>query len=233
MQTESTRSGSGGGSVGASEGREGAGRARGAWRRSVTVDGAVGVLQRRGGSWVLANDTELRVLEALGGSGAARGRLWAVAAALDAEMVQACDARRLCRLLGEIASGAPQRVRVPADMWGAVAYACVCWDDDAGAGWLMWALSARLDANLVRDWLPGPGWNAEIWQHELPERGFGRPIGWVCEMPEEFWHKLRSHHSEALQLAAVASEPLTPPGVLAEMAAGSSRGVSITCRRCF
>ena len=193
-------------------------RARGAWRRSVAVDGAVGVLQRREGCWVLANDGELRVLEALGGSGTARGRLWAVAAALDAEMVPADDAQRLCRLLGDIASEEPQLVRVPDHMWGSVAYACVCWDHEAGPGWLMWALSARLDANLVRDWLPGPGWGAQAWEHELPERGFGRPTGWIFEMPEGFWHTLGSHHSEDLQLAAVASDPLTPRRVLAELA---------------
>ena len=182
------------------------------------MDGAVGVLQRREGCWVLSNDDELRVLEALGGSATARGRLWAVAAALDAEMVHADDAQRLCRLLGRIASEEPQLVRVPDDLWGSVAYACVCWDHEAGPGWLMWALSARLDANLVRDWLPGPGWGAQAREHEMPERGFGRPTGWIFEMPEGFWHTLGSHHSEDLRLAAVASDPLTPRRVLAELA---------------
>lgn len=210
---EDTHSGSDGGG-----GAPGVRRARGARRRSLAVDGAVGVLQRRDGRWVLANDDELRVLEALGGSATARGRLWAVAAALDAEMVHADDARRLCRLLGRIASEEPQLVLVPDHLWEAAAYACVCWDHEAGPDWLMWALSARLDANLVRDWLPGPGWGAQAWEHELPERGFDRPTGWILGMPEGFWHMLESHHSEDLRLAEVASDPLTPRRVLAALA---------------
>ena len=87
----------------------------------------------------------------------ARGRLLALAAALDAGAVQGGDLRRLSRLLGEMASGVPCLVRVPGHLLGAVAYACAFWDSAAGWRWLGWALSARLDANLVRDWMPGPG----------------------------------------------------------------------------
>ena len=66
---------------------------------------------------------------------------------------------------GSIASGVPCLVRVPGHMLGAVAYACAFWGNPAGWGWLGWALSARLDANLVRDWMPGPGRESLDWQH--------------------------------------------------------------------
>ena len=85
---------------------------------------------RRGGCWVLGNEAELRMLEALGGSEGARGRLLALAAALDAGAVQGGDLRRLSRLLGEMASGVPCLVRVPGHLLGAVAYACAFWDSE-------------------------------------------------------------------------------------------------------
>ena len=43
--------------------------------------------------------------------------------------------------------------------------------------------SARLDANLVRDWMPGPGRESLDWQDQLLEAGFGREVHWISEMP--------------------------------------------------
>ena len=158
------------------------------------------------------------MLEALGGSEGARGRLLALAAALDAGAVQGGDLRRLSRLLGEIASGVPCLVRVPGPLLGAVAYACAFWDSEAGWRWLRWALSARLDANLVREWMPGPGRESLEWEDYLFEAGFGREVHWISEMPEGFWQRLRSHPSSVLRDVVVASDPNTSGRVLAEMA---------------
>ena len=196
-------------------------------RRVVTVEDACGVFVRRGGCWVLGNEAELRLLEALGGSEGARGRLLALAAALDAGAVGGGDLRRLSRLLGEMASGVPCLVRVPGHLLGAVAYACAFWDSAAGWGWLGWALSARLDANLVREWMPGPGWESRDWEDQLLEAGFGREVHWISEMSEGFWQRLGSHPSPCLRDAVAASDPGTSGRVLAELAGRDGLGVEL------
>ena len=211
--------GAAGSGAGVDSGQKGAAR-----RRVVTVEGACGVFVRRGCRWVLGNEAELRMLEALGGSEGARSRLLALAAALDAGAVGGRDLQRLSRLLGEIASGVSCLVRVPGHMLGAVAYACAFWDSAAGWGWLGWALSARLDANLVRDWMPGPGWESLHWQDQMLEAGFGREVHWISEMPEGFWQRLGSHPSPGLRDAVVASDPDTSGRVLAELAGRDGLG---------
>ena len=198
----------------------GSGRAGGARRRVVTVNGVVGVLARRGGRWVLANDAEVRVVEALRGYGGARERLLALAATLDAGLVAGSQLRRLNRLLGEIASRVACLVWVPDELLGAVAYACACWDHPAGGPWLGWALSARLDGALVRVWLPGPGWQSIGWRDCLADRGFGRETHWISEMPAGFWDLLGSDRSRGLADIAAASDPDTSPRVLVELAEG-------------
>ena len=122
-------------------------------RRVVSVGAVRGVLARRGGRWVVDNDSEVRLLEALRAERGARDRLWALAAALDAG-VGAGDLRRLNGRLSAIAAlERPEevwRVRVPGDLLGAVAHVCVCVSEEMLSRWLGFALSARLDANLVR-----------------------------------------------------------------------------------
>ena len=72
--------------------------------RVVSVGAVRGVLVRRGGRWVVDNDSEVRLLEALRGERGARDRLWALAAALDAGVVGAGDLRRLNGRLSVIAA---------------------------------------------------------------------------------------------------------------------------------
>ena len=108
-----------------------AGRAR---RRVVTVDDVVGVLAQRGGRWVLANDLEVRVFEALRGFGGARGRLLALAATLDAGLADGARLRRVSRVLDEITVWSPYRVRVADELLGAVGYACAHWDHRGARG---------------------------------------------------------------------------------------------------
>ena len=69
-----------------------------------------------------------------------------------------------------------------------VAYACACLKDERSWRWLAWALSTRLDANLVRGVMWGPGWQSRhIRGHD---RGFDRDTHWLSEMPRSFWDRL-------------------------------------------
>ena len=146
------------------------GRQRG---RVVSVGAVRGVLARRGGRWVVDNDSEMRLLEALRGESSARDRLWALAAALNEGLVEAADLRRLNGRLSVIAalerSEEVWRVRVPGDLLGAVAYVCVCVNEEMLSRWLGFALAARLDANLVRGLLPGLGVVACVAQAALAD----------------------------------------------------------------
>ena len=72
-------------------------------RRVVHCRGARGVLARRGGVWSVGNESELRVLAALGGGGDALARLEALAATLNAGLVEAEGLRELNRILDLVA----------------------------------------------------------------------------------------------------------------------------------
>ena len=199
---------------GAKHGNRAAGRTR---RRRVTVDGVVGVLALRDGRWVLANDLEVRVLEALGDRFGARGRLLALAATLDAGMVEGSQLRRLNRLLGEIAHQTACLVHVPPEWLGAVAYACAWWGSHQAHEWLRWALSAQLDSGLVQTGLlPGPGLESLTWAGCLVDGGFGRDTHWITEMPDGFWGRLRLDGGLAGVVAAC--DPSTSAARLAELA---------------
>ena len=109
-------------------------------RRVVSVGAVGGVLARRGGRWVVDNDPEVQLLEALRGESGARDRLWALAATLDAGAVDAGQLKRLNgRLSAIVAVERPEdlwRVRVPGNLLGAVAYVCVCANNELLSRWL-------------------------------------------------------------------------------------------------
>ena len=187
-------------------------------RRVVSVGAVRGVLMWRGGHWVVENDSEVRLLEALRGERGALDRLWALAAALDAGVVEAGDLRRLNGRLSVIAAlERPEevwRVRVPRDLLGAVAYVCVCVREEMLSRWLGYALAARLDANLVRGLLPGPGWASWDVPHGRRWETFGRDVHWISELPESFWSRLAAHSDGRLRAVAVVSDPAARPKVL-------------------
>ena len=164
------------------------------------------------------NDAEVRLLEALRGERGARARLWALVAALDAGVVEAGDLRRLMGRLSVIAAlERPEevwRVRVPGDLLGAVAYVCVCVNEEMLLRWLGYALAARLDGNLLRGLLPGPGWASWDVSHGRRWETFGRDVHWISELPESFWSRLAAHSDERLRAVAVASDPAARPKVL-------------------
>ena len=172
---------------------------------------------------MLDNDTEVRLLEALRGESGARDRLWALAAALDAGVVEAGRLRKVNGRVSEIAAvERPEdlwRVRVPADLRAAVAYVSVCMNDPMLLRWLGFALAARLEANLVRGLLPGPGWVS--WHVPMRQRRWvtwDLDTHWMSELPAEFWSRLAGHSDARLQAAAAASDPATRPKVLERLA---------------
>ena len=191
-------------------------------RRVVSVGAVRGVLVLRGGRWVVDNDSEVRLLEALRGERCARDRLWAIAATLDAGLVGVGGLRRLNGRLSAItAVGRPEevwRVQVPGDLMGAVAYVCVCVNEEMLSRWLGFALSARLDANLVRGLLPGPGWASWHAPHRRRWVTSNRDEHWISELPGSFWDRLEAHSDEVLRAVAVASDPAARPRVLESLA---------------
>ena len=91
------------------------------------------------------------------------------------------------------------------DLMGAVAYVCVCVNEEVLSRWLGFALAARLDGNLVRGLLPGPGWVSWDAPHRLRWETFDRDVHWISELPESFWVRLKAHSDKRLQAVAVAS----------------------------
>ena len=191
-------------------------------RRAVSVGAVGGVLAQRGGRWVVDNDSEVQLLEALRGESGARDRLWALAATLDAGVVEAGHLRRLNgRLSAIVAVERPEdlwRVRVPGNLLGAAAYVCVCANEEMLSRWLGFALAARLGANLVRGLLPGPGWVAWNVPHRRRWVAWDRDQHWIAELPESFWSRLAAHKDERLRAAAAASDPAAQPRVLERLA---------------
>ena len=191
-------------------------------RRAVSVGAVGGVLARRGGRWVVDNDSEVQLLEALRGENGALDRLWALAATLDAGLVEAGQLRRLNgRLSAIVAVERPEdlwRVRVPGNLLGAAAYVCVCANNEMLSRWLGFELAARLGANLVRGLLPGPGWVAWNVPHRRRWVAWDRDQHWIAELPESFWSRLAAHKDARLRAAAAASDPAARPGVLERLA---------------
>ncbi len=191
-------------------------------RRVVSVGGVRGVLVLGGDGWVVSNDSEVRLVEALRGERGARDRLWALAAALDEGLVEPEDLRLLCGRLSAIAAletvEEVWRVRVPGCLRAAVAFVCVCVDEELLSRWLGYGLAARLDGNLVRGLLPGPGWESWNASHGLRWRTYGRDVHWISELPGSFWERLRVHRDERLRDVAVASDPRARPRALEDLA---------------
>ena len=209
--TDGSRPGSVGGSVGS--------RRR---RRQVSVGCVRGVLTLGERGWVVANDAEVRLLEALRAESGARDRLWAIVAALDAGVVEAAGLRRLNgRLSAILAVERPEelwQVQVPGDLLGAVAYVCVCMHEEMLSRWLEFALAARLDPNLVRGLLPGPGWESWSLSHRRRRRSYDRETHWISEASASFWDRLQAHRDGRLRAVAAASDPVARPKMLKSLA---------------
>ena len=205
-------------------------------RRVVYCDGVRGVLEQREGGWSVQNETEVQVLAALGGTHRAFDRLQALTATLNAGLIDRAGLTDLSRRLRAISEADNMsRVWIPHLLLPAVAFACAFLADVNGARWLAWALSARLDGNLFRRSLPGPGWCTMTRYENLSPWGYDRDIRWIDEMPDAFWDRLRARRDccpqdgptdtclstrarPCLRSVAAASDPNANPGVLRELA---------------
>ena len=216
-------------------------------RRVVRCGGVRGVLVRRGGVWSVGNTDELRVLAALGGDGSALGRLEALAATLNAGLVDLGWLRALSRTLDRIAdTGRRRPVWVCDEMLPSVGFACALLGVQGGARWLGWALAARLDGNLLRGCLPGPGLLAfedcRDRRGRLYAGGYGRDIRWLAAMPSQFWGLLDRCEwcapageafcaasgpaaGSCLRALRTASDPDAKPAVLRALAATRDKAV--------
>ena len=207
-------------------------------RRVVHCDGIRGVLEQREGRWLVQNEQEVRVTAALGGSGRAFEQLRALAATLDAGLVGRANLTQFNTRLRAIADAENMsRVWVTDDLLPAVAFACSLLPTGNGSRWLAWALSARLDANLSMDYLPGPGWCSMTAYRQLRPWGHEREVRWLDAMPKSFWERFDSRREccppedagrclgageePCLMTVRIASDPRTQPGVLKELAQSS------------
>ena len=161
------------------------------------------------------------MVEALDGSGGARERLWALAAALNAAVMGPGDIGRVSALVDRVYGSEPCLVEVPGELMGALAFVCAELGDAVSRQWLRWVLSARLGKGLVRRWLPGPGLASMHWGGQLVERGFGRETHWISEMPEAFWDRLRDDAGACVSHAVAASDPQTPRWMIEVLAANA------------
>ena len=216
-------------------------------RRVVHCDGVRGVLVQRNGRWTVENEQEVRVLAALGGSDRVVDRLRALSATLDAGLIDRAGLTHLNRRLRAISDAENMsRAWIPGELLPAVAFACTFLPHSNGSRWLAWALSARLDSNLFRRFLPGPGWCTMTAYRKLQPWGYDREIRWIDEMPPVFWDRLDARRKccppgvsdehcpstggepclsigdqPCLRTVAAASDPRTAPGVLEELARSS------------
>ena len=211
-------------------------------RRVVHCDGIRVVLRQCDGRWSVENEQEVRILAALGGSDRAVERLQALAATLNAGLADAAGLTYFnTRLRAIVGAENVSRVWIPDALLPAVAFACSFMEGSNGARWLAWALSARLDGNLSRRTLPGPGLDTMIGYKSLLPWGYDREIRWIDAMPAEFWDRLNARREccptgepaevcrstggePCLRAVTAASDPRTKPSVLKELA-GSRDGV--------
>ena len=202
-------------------------------RRRLRCGRVPGVLTRRDGRWLLSNVAEVRTATALGGDdGTALDLFAALVAALNEGVVHDSDLRvvhgRVAAIL-RCDEDRLVRLHVSEKHLGAVAFVCVCLSHPSQINarrWLAWVLSARLERNLIRRGLPGPGLLSIRGNDHRRETGFDRSTRWVDRMPAGFWQRLRSHHIEWLRDAAMASDPRTTPRVLRKLAQSDNRVVA-------
>ena len=202
-------------------------------RRCVQHRDVRGVLACRGGRWTVDNESEIRMLAALGADGeGALDRFGALAETLNAGLVDASGLRRLNARLTEIAAAPEERLAIEwcdPDVMAQAAFACVCLPPASHRNaprWLAWALSARLEDNIVRGGFPGPGWLTLRSRNRHWGWGFDRDTCWIARLPAEFWTRLKSHPCGWLRDAASASDPRTTPRTLRHLARSHQAEVS-------
>ena len=208
-------------------------------RRSVTCQDVKGVLACRDGRWAVDNESEVRMLAALGADcGGALDRFQALVATLNVGLVDASGLRQLNARLRQIAAAPEEELAIEwhdRDLMAQAAFACVCLPLTShrnAPGWLAWALSARLEENLVRGSFPGPGWLTLKSRHRYRGWGFDRDTCWIPRLPREFWTRLKSHPQQVAARRRVGersphdAEGAQPAGPLRRGGGAGSGGIA-------
>ena len=165
------------------------------------------------------------MLEALGhDSAGALDQFKALAETMNAGLLDGPGLRRFNGRLSELMSATLDDLIIEwidQGLMAQAAFACVCMSDPSNGNasqWVAWALSARLEDNLVNAGHPGPGWLTVNHPHRHWSWGFGRDSCWIAKLPEAFWARLRNHREPWLRDAAEASDPRTGPVALRRLA---------------
>ena len=179
------------------------------------------------GVWRLANSTELRVLEGLGGSRTGVGRLRGLDAALEAGLAGPGDLRCLAEGLDRLggyyrSNAASEAGTLEAEgLLEGFTVACSAIDESEAVGWLCWVLAARLQPNLTGALGVGAGWECwealaqNLWAGDRWGPGFADGLG------DGFWERVRSHPSPRVREAAAAGDPAARRGVLRQLGSPS------------
>ena len=190
-------------------------------KRQVSVDDMTGVFARKGGRWILENESELLVLAGLGANGESVSLLRAMALALSAGVAGPDDLRKLRSCLQSLGEAEEVCwVYVPDDLVAAVTVACAHWEHEAAEQWLCWALAERLDDNLSGSL--GVDAGSLCWESLHMDRfaeTWHRGTGWLEELDSEFWDHLANHGNPLVRAANTASDPEAEPSQLKSLAA--------------
>ena len=193
-------------------------------RRVVTCDGVPGVLVKGEDGWALANEPEVKMLAAMGGSDRALGLLRVLVKTLNAGLIDPSRLALLNKRLAAVAAVDDEddlcRMRMPDEVLQAAAFVCAHMDDPNSSQWLAWMLSARLGDNLLQNVLVGPGLLTFQYLNSKYDHGFDRDARWADEMPSSFWDL--SAASDAHIRGQVAGNPSAPACVLKALAQDTS-----------
>ena len=163
--------------------------------------------------WALANEHEVKVLAAMGGSDRALKQLRVLVKTLNAGLIDPSMLALLNKRLAALAAVDDEedlcRVRMPDEVVPAAAFVCAHMMDPKSWHWLAWMLSARLGDNLLQNVLVGPGLLTFQYLNSKYDHGFDRDARWADEMPSSFWDALSYHPWLVLAEVADASDPRT------------------------
>ena len=149
------------------------------------------------------NEAEVRMLEALGyDSAGALDQFKALAETLNAGLVDGPELRKFNGRLSKLMAAPIEELAtewIDEELMTRTAFACVCMSDPSNCNssqWLAWALSARLEDNLVDSTHPGPGWLTMNFPDLHWRWGFCRDTCWIANLPEVFWVRLGNHREQ-------------------------------------
>ena len=204
-------------------------------RKVLYYGGVRGVLAETPSGWILANEDDVHARTETDATEWVLAWFSAIAAALDAGVVNVSDVGRLNKQLKVIQSRSRDElgyVAVPDDLLAAVAYVCACLSDWNGSEWLAWTLTERLDANLFKGWPLVPGRTPEDERPAVVAAGClmfvvsDRSTSKVLEaMPATFWERVSKHAEPRIRAVAAATDPLAAPDALDRLARSNDEAV--------